>query len=45
MSPVTLALVSYGLGVVTAIGGFLWLNRNKADQVDKAEDVVRRFGK
>lgn len=31
------------VGVVLTAAGFIWLNRNKPEQLDKAEDAARKY--
>ena len=38
-------VLACGFGFLVALAGFVWLNRNKADQLDAAEDKVRKFKK
>lgn len=37
--------VAFGVGFLAACAGFVWLNRNKAEQLDAAEGKVRDFRK
>jgi hypothetical protein len=38
-------LIAFGLGVVATMACYIYLNRTRPGQVDKAEDVVRNIHK
>jgi hypothetical protein len=45
VSTIAIIGLSYGAGVFSAALGFIWLNRNKPELVDKGESAVRDFKK
>lgn len=45
MNYVYVGIICFALGGIAATGLFVWLNRNKPDQLDRAEGVVRGFRK
>lgn len=42
---VNLILVVLGLAAIAVVVGFIWINRNKPDELDKVEEKIRSFRK
>lgn len=38
-------LIVAAIGVALAVGAFVWVNRNKPEELDKVEEKVRAFKK